>query len=163
MKRTTAMVVLGALLAAGTAGGQRPPSQYYTKWTKDSTGRWYCQYVYKSKVTDRAYKTQYVFWNPKDPTWVYWANPKTNPDNKTGADKYWGRCPTKAHPKFGKLIKQGKDVWSILPPGKRPSRMADLREGDFPLAKEMAPPVPGAPPGDRRTIPCPTDPPDLPK
>jgi hypothetical protein len=136
-------------------------NQVYGKWATASDGRRYCEYLYKSTPDARAYKKQYVFFDPRDPHWVYWANPANNPDNKSGKDSYWARCPTKAHPKLGQLIKDGKDVWSILPPDKRVSRFADLNKAAFPEAKVMSPPIPGS--MDGRTIDCPPDPPDLPK
>lgn len=135
-------------------------TQKYGSWKRATDGRMYCEYYYKSTANADAFKYQYVFFDPKDPHWVYWANPKTNPDNKSGKESYWARCPTKAHPTLGKLIKEGKDVWSILPPDSRVSRYEDLKKADFPEAKVMSPPVPGS--TDGRTIACPTDPPDLP-
>jgi hypothetical protein len=149
-------------LASATTAAQAE-DQMYGQWSySQSKGYFYCSYLYKSDPGDSAFKKQYVIYAPKkDQYWVYWCNPKDNPDNKAGVDKYWGRCPTKAHPKLGKLVKEGKDVWSILPPDKRKSRLGDLVEADFPEAKVMAPPVPGST-DPKRTIPCPPDPPDLP-
>ena len=158
MTRLLCLTGLALVVAAPAAAAD---GQFYTPWKKAADGRYYCEYLYKSTVTETTYKTQYVFFDPKDPQWVYWANPGTNPDNKSGKDKYWGRCPTKAHPTLGKLIKEGKDVWSVLPDDKKKERFADLKDADFPPAKVMAPPVPGS--KDGRTIACPTDPPDLPR
>jgi hypothetical protein len=136
--------------------------QDYQGWRYSSAkGYYYCRYLYKSNSGDRSYKEQFVIFNPKDPNWVYWCNPADNPDNKSGKPKFWARCPTKAHPEFGKLVKKGKDIWAILPDEKKKSRLADLVEADFPKAKEMAPPIPGSK-DPKRTITCPPDPPNLP-
>ena len=159
MARVLAVLVLAAAAHTASAQSQR----YDEPWKKAADGRYFIEYLYKSKPTDRAFKKQYVFYDRKDPHWVYWVNPKSNPDNKSGKDSYWARCPTKANPTWGKAIKAGKDVWSILPAADRVNEFAGLKRAKFPEDKEMAPPVPGAAPGDKRTIPCPPDPPDLPK
>lgn len=159
---TRSLVLAGLALAVLT--GRAPAqgkTQMYAGWKKASDGRYYCEYLYKSKKDDSAYKKQYVIYDPKDPKWVYWSNPASNPDNKTGKDVYWARCPTKAHPTLGKQVQAGKDIWSMLPDGKKPNKYEDLRDADFGPPKEMSPPVPGS--SDGRSIPCPPDPPDLPK
>lgn len=158
MFRTLLLAGFVLLVQGQPASAQR---QSYGKWTRASDGRHHVPYYYKSSPSATSYKKQYVFFDPKDPHWVYWSNPANNPDNKSGKDSYWARCPTRAHPTYGKLIAQGKDVWSILPPGKRVTRHADLQGAAFPEAKVMSPPIPGA--TDGITIPCPPDPPDLPK
>jgi hypothetical protein len=165
MIRTMILAGCAALLLCGQASAQQ---QYYGKWKKSSDGRYYCDYYYKARPADAAYKKQYVIYSPKDPHWVYWANPKDNPDNAKGADSYWARCPTKYHPTYGQQIKAGKDIWCILPADKRPAEFAKLNAADFPEPKVMSPPIPGAPNGGG-TIACPPDvepaldPADLPK
>jgi len=136
--------------------------QKFGEWRKSPDGRCYCVYLYKSKPSDAAFKKQYLIYHPKDPDWIYWVNPKSNPDNKSGADSYWARCPTKANPKFGKMIEQGKDIWSILPAGRRQAAFAKLNVNDFPEAEVMMPPVPGTTDG-KRTIPCPPEAPTVAK
>src|SRR5258708_312640 len=140
MLRIIALTGLAVLVIGGPVSAQ---DQSYGSWARSADGRWYCSYFYKSNSGDSSYKKQYVFYDPKDPCWVYWANPKDNPDNKSGKDKYWARCPTKAHPKLGQLVKEGKDVWSLLPDDKKPSRFADLNDGDFPPSTISCPPIPG--------------------
>jgi hypothetical protein len=105
-----------------------------------------------------------VVYDPKDPDWVYWMNPPTNPYNKKGEKVYWARCPTKANPAFGKLIKDGKDVWSILPAANRQTDFARLKNADFPEPQVMSPPMPNQD-NPKRGIPCPPspDPRDLPE
>ena len=164
MIRTMLLAGFAFLLLGETASAQ---TQYYGKWKKSSDGRYYCDYYYKSTPAATAYKKQYVIYNPKDPNWVYWSNPKDNPDNAKKVDSYWARCPTKLHPTYGKDIKAGKDIWSILPADKRPSEYAKINAADFPEPKVMSPPIPGE--GAKGTIECPPDvvasldPLDLPK
>jgi len=155
------MLVACVVLVGGPVSGAEQ-EQSYTSW-RYSTAKayYYCHYYYKSNAGDMAYKEQFVIFNPKDPHWVYWCNPANNPDNKSNEPKFWGRCPTKAHPTLGKLVKQGKDVWSVLPDNKKKARLGDLKEADFPEAKVMAPPIPGSR-DPKRTITCPPDPPNLP-
>jgi hypothetical protein len=161
MKRFASLAVACSALLGGAALGAQP-DQSYTGWKYSAAkGYYYCHYYYKSNEGDAAYKEQFVIYTPKDPNWVYWCNPANNPDNKSGQPKFWGRCPTKANPTFGKLVKEGKDVWSVLPDDKKKSRLADLVEADFPKAKVMAPRIPGAK-DPKWTITCPPDPPNLP-
>jgi hypothetical protein len=161
MKRFAWMAVACSALMGGAVFAE-VPEQSYTAWKySDAKGYYYCQYFYKSSAGDAAYKEQFVIFSPKDPNWVYWCNPSDNPDNKAGVAKFWGRCPTKANPTFGKLVKEGKDVWSVLPDDKKKSRLADLVEEDFPVARVMSPPIPGSK-DPKRTIYCPPDPPNLP-
>jgi hypothetical protein len=157
MSRTLLFACVALLTAAGTSNAQ---DQKYEPWKKGTDGRWFREYHYKSDPGDTGYKKQYVFWNPKDPNWVYWANPKTNPDNDSGQDKYWARCPTRHHPKFGAQVKMNVDIWCILPKDKRPSRSADLKEEDFPEAELKSPPIPKSK-DPKRTITCVPD--DLPE
>jgi hypothetical protein len=154
-----------AVACSGLLGGSvlaADADQSYSGWKYSSARGYYdCQYLYKSNAGDVTYKEQFVIFTPKDPNWVYWCNPHNNPDNKSGVAKFWGRCPTRVNPDFGKLVKAGKDVWSILPDDKKKSRLADLVDADFPRAKVMAAPIPGSK-NPRRTITCPPDPPNLP-
>jgi hypothetical protein len=159
MKRASLLSVACLVLLSVDVFGA---DQEYQGWRYSSDKKYYyCRYLYKSNNGDRAFKEQFVIFNLKDPTWVYWCIPADNPDNKSGKPKFWGRCPTKANPTFGKLVKQGKDIWSILPDEKKKSRLGDLIEEDFPKAKEMARSIPGSK-DPKRTITCPPDPPNLP-
>ena len=153
MIRTLFLTGFAVLLLGDTAAAQQ---QKYGQWKKSNDGRYYCDYLYKSKPADAAYKKQYVFYNPKDPHWVYWVNPKDNPDNRKQVDSYWARCPTKLHPTYGKQIRAGKDIWCILPAAKRPAEFAKIDAADFPEPKVMSPPIPGE--GAEGSIACPTDP-----
>jgi hypothetical protein len=160
MKYAAWLTVACSALMGGAVFGEE--EQSYTRWTySEAKGYYYCRYYYKSDPGAVAYKEQFVIFNPRDKDWVYWCNPADNPDNKTSKPVFWGRCPTKANPTWGKAVKEGKDVWSILPNDKKKSRLADLVEADFPRAKVMAPPIPGSK-DLKRTITCPPDPPNLP-
>jgi hypothetical protein len=161
MNRVALFAIACSALSSATALGA-DSDQSYSRWRySEAKGYYYCQYLYKSNSGDVAYKEQLVIFNPKDPKWVYWCLPADNPDNKSDKPKLWGRCPTKAHPDFKKLVKAGKDIWSLLPDDKKKTRLVDLDEGDFPKAKEMAKAIPGSR-DPKRTIACPPDPPNLP-
>ncbi len=161
MKCAGFLAVVGIALLNGAASAA-DPDQFYKEWRySDAKGYYYCEYYYKSNAGDVAFKQQYVIFNPKDPNWLYWCNPVDNPDNKSGEAKFWARCPSRVNPKFGKLVKEGKDIWSVLPNDKKKARLGDLKDSDFPEAKEIAQPIPGSK-DPKRTIPCPPDPPNLP-
>ena len=83
-------------------------SQSYGKWTRAADGRHYVPYYYKSTPTATAFKKQYVFHDPKDPHWVYWSNPANNPDNKSGKDSYWARCPDGNHAAIRASLRSGR-------------------------------------------------------
>ena len=51
---------------------------------------------------------------------VYWYNPESK--------KYWARCPTVHHPKYGKQVKEGKDLWSYIPAAKRKMKLEEIPE-----------------------------------
>jgi hypothetical protein len=160
------VVFLFCLLLVLAAPAQAQPNvmfrtrdgQRYLKWQKHpTTGYFFAQYQLKSNPSNTAYDiTQYVIYKPAaDKIWVYWYNPKTK--------KFWARCPTKNHPKYGKDVVRGKDIWARLPAaGDKPGTYTAAVKFSFPEAKYEQPPVPGANdrPGDKRTMPC--LPPDLP-
>ena len=156
MLRAVAITGLVVLLV-GMAYQAPPAASPYGKWQKDTpTGRYYCEYHYRPSDKDPV-GVHYVVYDPHDPGWVYWLNTPDNPYNKKGEKSYWARCPTRANPTFGKQIREGKDLWSILPPEKRKSEFTSLRKDDFPEPKEMSPPVPNQD-NPKRVIPCPPDP-----
>src|SRR5437879_4749193 len=124
---------LVALVAAGTvvlalseAQAARQRRQYYSpKWSYNKKANYhYKTYQYKAKPADTRYRQQVVVYKPaRAKTWVYWYNPET--------EKYWARCPTVHHPKYGADVKRGKDMWSMLPERKKHANLDMIKDGDF--------------------------------
>lgn len=145
-----AAIVLVLSVAVKVPADETAPRQYYSGWRK--TDKFYYRYYYfKAARDDARYKYQYVIFRQKTPEWVYWYNPATK--------KYWARCPTREHPKYGKDIRAGKDLWSTLDAEFRKDNLNDIADKDFGKVENTSPPIPGS--KDKQPIDCP--PSDLPK
>lgn len=143
---------LGLSLSSESRGQAGQRRQFYTSWQYSEANKYhYREYYYKAKPTADAYKKQYVVYKPaRTKNYVYWYNPDTK--------KYWGRCPTVHHAKYGADVKKGKDIWAMLPDAKKKTGLDDIRDDDFGADRETSPPIPGS--NDGGTINCP--PSDLP-
>jgi hypothetical protein len=131
----TVGIVLGS--AAGVyAAGKR---QKYSGWNYDYKKKYYYRkYSYKPTRNYRGYKeNQYVIYKPqpKYKQYVYWYNK----ENK----KYWARCPTKYHSKYGQDVKNGKDYWSYPKNNQKYDNIDDVKDEDWTPEQEKSPYLPG--------------------
>src|SRR5206468_575373 len=117
-------VGLGLSLSSDTRGQAARGRQYYSGWHYNSAKKYhYREYYYKAKPSDTVYKTQYVVYKPqRTKSYVYWYNPESK--------KYWARCPTVHHAKYGAEVKKGKDYWGMLPESKKQGGLDEIADND---------------------------------
>lgn len=131
------------LLAGGSDGLAQNPGgarQQYGDWKYNAEkGYHYREYQYKPKPTDTKYEHEYVVYyknHPQRKSWLYYYNPKT--------EKFWARCPSAVNDKYKDQVKQGKELWSILPSDKRMKSLDEIDNKSFPEPSAKCPTIPGS-------------------
>jgi hypothetical protein len=150
------LVVIGA--AAGSLSGQdrvATSRQFYTTWYKpaDPNKQYFFRlYYYKPSDQDRAYRSQMVIYKPqRTKEWLYWYDPDKR--------EFWARCATKFNQALQGRAASCKELWSVLPEGKRKAHINEVREEEFDAVQSLAPFIPGS--RDQKRMDCP--PTDLPE
>jgi hypothetical protein len=131
-----AAVVLACLASSHARAPGKKRQFYDAKWTFRKEGNYYYKrFHFKVKKTDTVYKEQVVVYKPKKTKeFVFWYNPESG--------KYWARCPTVNHRRYGKEVKNGVDYWSILPKEKRKATLPEIKNVDYGEIKQESPPLP---------------------
>jgi hypothetical protein len=131
-----ALTVGGLMLAPSFA---QAPRQQYSKWEYNAEKKYhYSKFEYKADPKAATYTHQYVLYYKDDPklkNWVYYYNPAT--------EKVWARYPTVEHPTYGKDVKAGKEMWSILPKEKQAKSVYDIPAEAYPApSAKVCPTIP---------------------
>jgi hypothetical protein len=138
-------------LSAVDAAAPKKRQYYAEEWQRSEKGTFYFKKYYsRPKTSAPSYQVQFMVYRPqKSQHWIYWYNPK--------AKKYWARCATRHHPKYGDQVKKGKAFWSLVRADRRQPVLAKIGKGDYGQVTG-APPIPGS----RNGPPIAPPPPDLP-
>lgn len=105
-----------AIIALGALASHAAAEVTYDKEWKYNREK---DYFYK-KCTFPKGGYQYLIYYKEKTEWVYWYNP--------AAEVFWCACPTVKHPKWGKDIRAGKDLFLMAT--KKAKKLEDCKFPD---------------------------------